>query len=491
MERRSQDPHDALHKARAKREAPASLTSGRSQLSIVEHAWFPLDPSIRGEAFRHRASFPIYRPGKRVLTAEVEVDCPRGMKPYDEFVFHGLLSLALAEPNPSPVYYATTNFVLTRLGLNNGGVGYNQLHEAMSHLESATYRCENFFHPIQAEVVKYISFGFVKRCIPLENEAERGWKFVFDTQFFEFARHAYGSLRFPFDLYAQFDPAARRLFLFLRKLFHRQSQTYPLDLDRLSDGILGYDPTYKSWHKKDKVVAAASQLLASDVIALPPATTSLRDAFRKVGKGKYTMVFHRGCLGQGDGSRDRLRESSQYNMLRSLKLSERALREVVDTCPSDLLNEWIQITLAAKERGLIRTTPAAYFLDNIRQAQAGKRTPPDWWRELQRAEDRRQWEQAGAVLRSHLAEQATARGLAVPTFQEYMRTEAARAAFHRVVRDLCQTFDGDASLSAEEQRELAQNLGTQHMRCEYRKAYPEAPGDGPSRLGDILGLPPS
>ena len=435
----------------------------------------------------HETSFPIFRKGKPRLTARVEVDCPRGLKPYDEYLFHGLLSLALAEPDQSPVYYATANFILTRLGLNNGGRGYFDLEDAMGRLESATYRCWNFFHPIQREVVKYISFGFVKRCVPLENEAERGWKFVFDEQFFSFANHAYGGLKFPFHLYRRYDPAARRLFLFLRKIFHRRTQTHSIDLDRISDGILGYNPAYRSWEKKRQVLAAASQLLDTGVIALSEGSSSLKDEFRKVAKGKYTMVFHRGKNGTSQTVSQQLRESSLYTMLHSLNLSDRAISDVVQTCPSGMVKQWIQITLAAKDRSLIRTTPAAYFPDNVRNARNGKRTPPDWWSELQKAEDRRQWQEAGKVLRSHLKTQAKARGVAIPTFEEYMRTQETQEAFDKVLGDVFDVFSQDGSLNEHQRRELSEHHAERHMRNRYKQEFGvEEAGDSPVRLSDVM-----
>ena len=37
-------------------------------------------------------------------------------------------------------------------------------------------------------------------------------------------------------------------------------------------------------------------------------------------------------------------------------------------------------------------SPQAYFIDNLQEQAAGRRTPPDWWRELRKEEERRRWQ---------------------------------------------------------------------------------------------------
>jgi hypothetical protein len=57
--------------------------------------------------------------------------------------------------------------------------------------------------------------------------------------------------------------------------------------------------------------------------------------------------------------------------------------------PARLLQEWADITLAAMERRgkrFFRRSPQAYFIDNVKNAAAGGRTPPDWWHRLRRSE---------------------------------------------------------------------------------------------------------
>ena len=57
-----------------------------------------------------------------------------------------------------------------------------------------------------------------------------------------------------------------------------------------------------------------------------------------------------------------------------------------------MLNQWVDITLAAKERrgrSFFRKSPAAYLIDNLNHASKGTRLPPDWWHDIRKAEDRK------------------------------------------------------------------------------------------------------
>ncbi len=59
--------------------------------------------------------------------------------------------------------------------------------------------------------------------------------------------------------------------------------------------------------------------------------------------------------------------------------------------PPRLVSEWADITLAAKERfgeQFFRRSSQAFFLDNLKHARTGRRQPPDWWRELNKSEQR-------------------------------------------------------------------------------------------------------
>ena len=57
------------------------------------------------------------------------------------------------------------------------------------------------------------------------------------------------------------------------------------------------------------------------------------------------------------------------------------------------VREWCDITLAARERygdTFFRKSAAAYLMDNLNKVALGTRTPPDWWAEMRKEEERRQ-----------------------------------------------------------------------------------------------------
>ncbi|MCA9168167.1 MAG: hypothetical protein KDB23_10885, partial [Planctomycetales bacterium] len=57
--------------------------------------------------------------------------------------------------------------------------------------------------------------------------------------------------------------------------------------------------------------------------------------------------------------------------------------------PTRLLEEWVDITQAARERfghEFFKKSPMAFFVDSVSKAHKGRRTPPDWWHEVRKQE---------------------------------------------------------------------------------------------------------
>jgi hypothetical protein len=137
------------------------------------------------------------------------------------------------------------------------------------------------------------------------------------------------------------------------------------------------------------------------------------------------------------------------------------------------------MTLAAKERfgeSFFKTSPQAYFIDNLK-AQAGKtRTPPDWWRELRKEEERRKWRADRADRTSHDGFEAA--------FDAYLKTEA-REAFHRVMDRIFQDL-ATGGQSEAEARDNARHFARTHFISRFRAEYPEWNTDAPVRAGDTF-----
>lgn len=328
-------------------------------------------------------------------------------------------------------------------------------------------------------------FGFFKRRKPTGEGTERGDRFIWDQQFFEFAQHAYGRMKFPFRQYQQYSPGARRLFLLLRKFFHRRAMTPEFDLSDLAVNKLGLHSGTRIPDLKKLVTAYAQELLDDGVLELPADATQLRDCYVKRTAGEYRIRFHRGPKAlRAEEGRDDQRDSALRLLLRDLDISPTGISWTLDHSNGDTIREWIDITLAAKERGIIKTTPAAFFMDNLKQAVTGCRQPPDWWRDIRKQEDEKEWQDARQILRSHVRAQGDPQSM-TPTFDEYMHTDTAQDAFARVCREL---FDvcATTSMSDDDRQAFVNRQGMHRMRSLYNTQYSRPVSSGPQSLSDIL-----
>ena len=222
-------------------------TNGVGQLSLVEHALCPLNSRAslaRNQVFK--TGYFYSNKKRQRKRANVEVFCPIGLSPVDEFNLWGMLALTLANKDSDGSLIATRYYILSQLGLINsgsrrGGRQYTDLTASLERLSAVTYRSDGFYDPVRAEHRK-ASFGFLSFTAPHDEKSDRPWRIHWDPVFFEFVKPIGGSLRFNFELYSQLDPASRRLFLFLSKMFSRRTTTPRLELRHLATEILGYCP---------------------------------------------------------------------------------------------------------------------------------------------------------------------------------------------------------------------------------------------------------
>lgn len=323
----------------------------------------------------------------RVATATVH--CPLGLSAGDELYLWGLLALSFAQPQHDNELHATPHYCLRQLGLidagsRRGGRQYRQFAEALERLSAVRYRNDAFYDPVRAEHRK-VSFGFLSYSLPLDPESSRAWRIVWDPLFFEFVGAIGGALRFDLVLYRRLDPASRRLFLFLLKVFSRRPTTPRLEVRALGEHLIGFAQTIDTRDMKQKIARAVRRLAGLSVVR--PET----DLFTKHGKGRYSLVLSRGDY---FSSSERARrptpgESSLQEPLADIGLDRAAAARLLRQYAPRLLREWVDITLAARERfgeSFFTKSPTAYLVDNLKNAKAGRRTPPDWWHEVRKAE---------------------------------------------------------------------------------------------------------
>ena len=232
----------------------SALRSAVGQLTLIEHCLCPLDArKSLIENFVHQTSYSYSKDGKR-QQAKVRVSCPGGLTAEDEFYLWGLLSLTLSQPKPSGNFHATRHYCLQQLGKidsrRRGGRQYQQLAESLERLSLVSYRNDGFYDPVRGEH-RRVSFGFLSYSLPLDPDSSRAWHIAWDPIFFEFCLSARSMLAFDFDVYSQLDPASRRLFLFLHKLFWRYRETQPIDMRELGTNVLGFSESLSTADLED------------------------------------------------------------------------------------------------------------------------------------------------------------------------------------------------------------------------------------------------
>lgn len=445
--------------------------SGRAQLSVVEHALCPLDPaaSLRDHLV-HESAYGYTDRHRHLKIANVRVVCASGMSVADEFVLWGLLALTFNQPSPSTEFHATPHYCMRKLGLielcsSTGGQGYRLFRDTIKRLAHVMYENSAFYDPIRGEH-REVGFGFLKYSLPIDPASSRAWRFVWDQQFFELCRATGGGLWFDLETYRRLDYASRRLFVFLQKLFHRSTATPALDVRKVCVDTLGFSPTIEVRNLKLKLARCITRLSEEGIVQLPEGTHP-KDLFRKHGVGRYSIKLLRGPYFDGQRANKApvtAEESPLVDPLREIGFDDASIRRILGDYATILVREWSDITLAARERngeGFFTKSAAAYFMDNIQHAAYGRRSPPDWWRELrqeearrQRDADRQQYETVG------LASEEAA-------FRQYIEGEA-REAFEGVMQQIIANLTSRGK-SVEEATEPAHYMARVHFLNRFRR----------------------
>ena len=374
----------------AKNERKGTVGPGVGQLTLVETALCPLDKrhSLK-EQLVHSATLDYSAEGGKRRQGSVRVICPLGLSANDEFFLWGLLALSRANGNSSGRLHATRHYILRQLGVvdtgsRRGGSQYALFTKAIERLSCVQYISDCFYDPVRQEH-RRVSFGFFSYSRPLSDESSRLWRFTWDAAFFEFVAVTGGKLRFHLDIYADLDPASRRLYLFLTKLFWRRERTHAIRLDRLSVDVMGYSPTLSINKRKQRVEQSIVRLVERGVVQ------AKEPSIRKLAVGKYVVVLRKGPAYKKKWQ-DRVSiESPLVEPMAELGLEPAAINWILKTYDTRLVGEWVDITIAAREdygMEFFSRSPAAYLRDNLKHAADGRRTPPDWWLELRRGEER-------------------------------------------------------------------------------------------------------
>jgi hypothetical protein len=448
---------------RPSRRSPSALPpKGRAQLTIVEHALSPVDLNQALQpGLLHQVAYHFTDRNRNRKTATANVACPFGLSPNDELYLYGLLALTLAQREPSIDFYATPHWCLRQLGIVDPDKGkrYAGFRAAIRRLAGVVYENDRFYDPVRGEH-RDVAFGFIKYSLPIDPKSSRAWHFIWDPQFFQFCQALAGSFQFDLELYRSLDFASRRLFLLLQKIFWRRDESPVFDLRQLAVNSLGFSSELPTWSLKQKLVRVTRALLDKEVLSLPLHAASEADLFTKKQVGVHAVQFWRGPYferREPSAVRAVLDESPLVEPLAALGFESPAIRRILQRYKPQLIQEWADIALAAKERGIITKSPQAYFMHYIREAAAKRTTPPDWWREFRREELRRQ--RAGDEEQSADDEERQ--------LDEYLRTEAAEV-YERVMQRLFRKLV-DAGQSETDARSNATYTARMHLRYQFRQ----------------------
>jgi hypothetical protein len=479
----------------ANRLAQVVWGSGRAQLTLVEHALCPLDTSAAlTEGLTHRSEFFYLDESRHQRKATVKVVCPFGLSPGDELYLWGLMALTLSQPEPSVEFYATPHYCLSELGVipraggpgSKGGKNYGLFRQAITRLAAVTYINDHFYDPIAGEH-RNVAFGFLSYSLPSNLASSRAWRFVWDPIFFEFCRAAKGSLIFDLEMYRSLDFASRRLFLLLKKIFWRNAQSPAFDVRHLGVHVLGFAPSIDLRDLKIKIARCIGRLAEQGIIEVPAGDSGARGLFAKKGVGAYTVQFRRGTYFEKKApapSPDSLTGSPLYGPLGAIGFDDASIARIIRKYKPQLIQVWADITLAAKEKssGFFKVSPQAYFMDNIERASRGTRTPPDWWYEHRKEEDRRERESKRQLL--NLPARPKDPKDEERAFEEFLKGEGQRA-FAEILERLMRQYR-DAGQTAPEAARSAVEAARNHLRNRFRQEYPELDPSAPTPLGDIL-----
>ena len=454
--------------------------TGLGELTLVEHSLCPLDPKMSAAGLIvHESAYYFTDSNRHRRKASIKVSCPLGLSATDEFYLWGLLALTFSQPEPSVNFYATPHYCLRKLDCidqhaNRGGRQYQRFAAAIERLSAVNYKNDSFYDPIRGEH-RRVSFGFFSYSLPSDPDSPRAWRIVWDPIFFEFCQAGSSHFRFDLETYRALDPASRRLFLALKKIFLRRTSSPKYDVRHLAVDILGFSESIDVRNLKVKLARCVDRLREMEIVGLPEGVRDNKTLFEKRDKGRYSIRLHRGRYFEEviKGRQSRPHEDSPlWEPLQVIGFDEYAIRRILGRYKAAMIQEWSDITLAAIERrgmDFFKRSPQAFFMDSIKKAAEGTRTPPDWWRELHKLE-----EQARTSDRARKDETARreASNALNEEFESYLAGEG-RQIFDTICMEMLHQFRA-AGQPADRAETNAKRFAREHLRNQFELAQKDS-----------------
>jgi len=157
-----------------------------------------------------------------------------------------------------------------------------------------------------------------------------------------------------------------------------------MDLKQLAVDVLGLSGRLPAKHLLAKTRRICPELVTAGLIM-----EQHSGMIQKQAAGQYDVVL-RAVPGTPRPARDlsTKTDSPLAEPLQSIGLDPAGIGRVLRQFPHDRIREWVDITLAAKERfGLkfFKRSPMAYLIHNLKKSASDGRTPPDWWHDIRKA----------------------------------------------------------------------------------------------------------
>lgn len=392
-------------------------TVGVGQLSLVEHSLCPLALSSR-ENLVHATEYHYSNAKRTRKTAKVRIFAPLGLSPTDELYLWGLLNLTLAQPTVDGTLTATPHWCLRQMGIidagsRRGGRQYQQFAQTLERLSVVNYLSDACYDATRGEY-RNVSFGFLSYSLPVDPQSSRSWTINWDSTFFGLVNVQGGGMRFDLALYRSMDAASRRLFLFILKVGYRKGRLPVLDLCHLAVDLMGLSETLSTRDMKVKVTRTLKRLEVAEVISSP--------TVKRIKPGQFSVSFERGeYLNRLPAQMNRIsvEDSPLLEGLLAVGFENPAAVRLIQRYPNALVVQWTDITQAAIEqfgKQYFRVSPMAFLTDSLKHASRGVRTPPDWWQDAKRKEQRTQQPtEAGKLVLSNLMDEVFGSGRSAST----------------------------------------------------------------------------
>ena len=266
-----------------------------------------------------------------------------------------------------------------------GGRQYRQFAAALERLSVVNYLSDACYDPARSEY-RRVSFRFLSYSLPVDPNSSRAWTVAWDKIFYSMIQEAGGSMRFDLDMYRSLDPASRRLFLLILKVGYRGRRLPVFDLRYLAVDVLGLSATLSVRDMKVKVSRTLQRLSSTGVLSNSVITRKATGHYQvSMEPGKYLSEA------RNQLAPPRIEDSPLIDGLLEIGFDHASAAKIVNRYPQNLVAQWTDITQAALERfgrQHFRKSPMAFLVDSLSKASQGLRTPPDWWHEIRRKEQK-------------------------------------------------------------------------------------------------------